>query len=426
MLPCLVALAIVVVGQVPDSAAGRGRKLVQGAQCNRCHTIQDLPPPPREQSCTACHQWIVSTSQNADDNAQAAQVFPLWKRHVGRVSEGHFTQGVPSLVAVGRRLEGRWLKAYLTDPHDLRPHLSESMVRTAFTPAQLEDVVAFLMRDVQPADGPAIPQDRASIQQGEALFSSKGCVACHLFGARRLAGMDKDAFTPSPHSMKALAPDLRHTRDRFQQGVLVRWIMDPQAIKPDSPMPRLGVTLPEAQALAAFILLGDLGTPLHAPKPAIQHVSNPARPTWEDVDERVFSRVCIHCHMDPSLNDGDGGPGNTGGLGYPARGLSFSSYEDVVQGSLDDHGEPRSMFTAGKSGRPLLLERLHQRTLENGRDRIHPGGVPAAPQAAHPPGMPMGLPALSAADLALVETWVAQGHPGPRQPSHSMSAYYGP
>ena len=76
-----------------------------------------------------------------------------------------------------------------------------------------------------------------------------GCGTCHAFGTRAIA--------PSPVPVaieeaelargKALAPDLRHTRERFRPRALVRWLEDPKGVKPDTAMP--GIKLTAQQAL---------------------------------------------------------------------------------------------------------------------------------------------------------------------------------
>ena len=55
----------------------------------------------------------------------------------------------------------------------------------------------------------------------------------------------------------------------------------------------------------------------------------------DEVEARVFRRVCWHCHSDPDFARGDGGPGNHGGFGFDARGIDLSSYEGVLSGARD-------------------------------------------------------------------------------------------
>jgi hypothetical protein len=156
-------------------------------------------------------------------------------------------------------------------------------------------------------------------------------------------------------------------------------------------------------ALFATALLADFL--VFAPLPALPAYDAAAPvPAYEEVEERVFKRVCWHCHSNPDYANGNGGPGMSGGFGYPPRGLSFSTFEEVMTGSRDDRGERQSIFRKGESGEPVLLEVLRARSLE---------------VAGRPPsrvGMPLGLPALTPEDFALVERWVKGGRPAPKGP----------
>jgi hypothetical protein len=117
------------------------------------------------------------------------------------------------------------------------------------------------------------------------------------------------------------------------------------------------------------------------------------------VSKKVLHKICWHCHSQPDFARGDGGPGNTGGFGFTARKLDLSSYESIASGYLSRGGERQSAFSKGTSGEPRLLEVLLARQRE---ERGIIGDVR---------GMPLGLPPLSAEDIQLVETWIAQGHP---------------
>ncbi len=110
---------------------------------------------------------------------------------------------------------------------------------------------------------------------------------------------------------------------------------------------------------------------------------------------KVFSRTCHHCHTDADAAGGDGGPGNTGGFGFAPRGVSFSSHASILAGYLDESGRRRSLFEPLADGTPRLAR--HAETRQAPDETVR--------------GMPLGLPALSAEDIQLVETWVAEGKP---------------
>jgi cytochrome c2 len=228
---------------------------------------------------------------------------------------------------------------------------------------------------------PTPAPDPADLARGEALFAAKGCGGCHTFGARALGpGI-------------AAAPDLRNTRERMRADMIVAWIVDPAAVSPRATMPTLGVTRDEAIALRDWIVLADPGGTAPAPPAALTPATRPV--TYDEVEERVFGRICIHCHMDPAQNEGRAGPGNAGGFGWPATGIELQTYE-----SVRDHG-------------PQIVAALLRRREEAARDVVRPGEAPAVIRRPEKPGMPLGLPPIPDADIALVEAWYAQGAVGP-------------
>ena len=99
-------------------------------------------------------------------------------------------------------------------------------------------------------------------------------------------------------------------------------------------------------------------------------------------------------------SDGDGGPGNSGGLGFKPRGLNLSDYNGVAAGYLDDKGERASVFIKDEGDVPRLVKALLARHDEE-------SGAETGPVR----GMPLGYEPLSAEDIQLVESWVAQGRP---------------
>jgi hypothetical protein len=196
-----------------------------------------------------------------------------------------------------------------------------------------------------------------------------------------------------------LAPDLRHARERLRASELVTWIEDPVAAKASTLMPKLSLTKQEALDAAAFIMTAPLLEPETTPVPAALPVTD-EQVKWAQVYERVFGKVCRHCHSDPNEVIGDGGPGYIGGFGFPQRKLDLSTYQGAQSGSLDDAGKRRSVFKANEHGMPRIVAHLWARHAEVAGKPVE--GVT---------GMPLGLPPLPVEDIQLIETWIARGRP---------------
>lgn len=85
-------------------------------------------------------------------------------------------------------------------------------------------------------------------EKGEALFKSKGCIACHTIGKGKLTG-----------------PDLKGVTDRRDKEWLTKWLKDPDTMiltDPTAkellkeflvPMPNQGLTDEDIQALIAYL-----------------------------------------------------------------------------------------------------------------------------------------------------------------------------
>ena len=108
------------------------------------------------------------------------------------------------------------------------PHALMSFHVVALEPSRFEDWLAAQLR-------PAVSLT-ASQMQGETLFLSTGCHACHAIRGTRAAGI--------------IGPDLTHVGSRLfiaagrmpsDAGSFARWVRDNQHIKPNNLMPAFGV-----------------------------------------------------------------------------------------------------------------------------------------------------------------------------------------
>lgn len=371
-----------------------GKQLVATHECNRCHQGTGNPAPELSKDCVQCHVDIVSGKFTAKADSMAK-----WKPIVAPLTE------VPSLTAAGARFTRASIEAYLLKPHDLRPALVQQMPRLDLSRQDARDIAAFLVpNETAP---PRAAKVEGNLGNGRKLLDSKGCASCHaMTGVAALAPsaipVPVDAKTML--RSKTLAPDLRYARERFTPDKMLAWLADPKAIKPDTTMPKIPLTPEEAKDLVAYLYNVELA-PLSA-RPFQRLPVLDRKVTFEEIDQKVLHRTCWHCHAEPDYAIGDGGPGNSGGLGFKPRGLNLASYEGISAGIKDKtSGERGSVLskkkdTEGEAGLPILLRSLLARHAEeNGADT---GEIR---------GMPLGMPPLSAEDIQLVESWIAQGRP---------------
>jgi cytochrome c2 len=407
------AILVLAAAVLPRAAAAgddpvlvaRGARLVREAECGRCHAVAalDLEAAPRERSCSGCHAWIRGTRDDDEARAREARVYPLWNQYVAHVKS---YLAVPDLAAAGARLDPAWVSRFLRAPYKVRPGFDETMIRTPFDADAADAVAAFLRAKAsRPLAGVAAaaaalpassrPED---VAEGQRLYDKLMCARCHAFGAR--------AAQPGLPA----APDLAHARARMRPGDVAAFIADPAAFGAEQRMPGYGLGAREAARLRDYLLGAPLA-PAAAPAAAATAEAPllARRVTWQEVNTRVFSAVCAHCHSDGRLTDGDGGPGNTGGLGYAGAGLDLGSYRGLLRGARRPDGRRVSLLVAGPGeDQPPLLARLYRRAAE------HAGELEGhAPSTDTAPGMPLGQPPLDGERLLLVRSWLAQGAPGP-------------
>ncbi len=134
----------------------------------------------------------------------------------------------------------RWLLAAL-----LASFVGSACV-SAGAQAQPTRPTVALARPAPLTPAPGVPGDA---ERGRQLFTAKGCGGCHtlagLGGATGVAGPNLTNVT--------LRPTLAGETLPMSPDNLTQWLLDPPALKPNTLMPRLGLSSQEAQALTAFL-----------------------------------------------------------------------------------------------------------------------------------------------------------------------------
>lgn len=364
--------------------SSEGAALLARFECNRCHTGTGLAEPPLEKQCVGCHRKILAGELDASPENLAA-----WQGNLASLPVA------PSLANVGKKLTTTWVAEFLRKPHKVRPGLPASMPRLPIS----ESEALALSNALIPMQAKSQSFSSEAAGRGAKLFEEFTCNACHALGSlpampRSYAG----GATPTADAL-ALAPDLSLTRMRFQSGNLVTWLMNPQSLDPETLMPNFKLTESQATSIAAFLWTSSEKPPSLAPiaerLPVLEREVG-----WDEVFAGVFKKVCWHCHSSADLAMGDGGAGNTGGFGYAAKGFDVSSYEAIRSGSFGPDGRKRSVFAKNDEGISLLLSVMLTRRAE---ERGH--------QSDSQVGMPLGFPSMSAEQIQLVESWIAQGRP---------------
>ncbi len=153
----------------------------------------------------------------------------------------------PELTRVYRRRGPDFIRAMLRDPEAMYPG-QRRMVNYHFTPAQIDDLVAFLQWiDGMDLNGfPAAPTLNTVAAPGGSSVVAAGdrpqvfnqlCVACHRLGGPGRRG----------------GPGARRRRRAPRRRLPPALAAEPAAVKPGTAMPRLPLTEPQVRELVAFL-----------------------------------------------------------------------------------------------------------------------------------------------------------------------------
>jgi mono/diheme cytochrome c family protein len=83
-----------------------------------------------------------------------------------------------------------------------------------------------------------VPGDAATVARGKELFLRHACAACHIAG-------EQGGY---------VGPELNGSADRLKPGWTVAWLLEPERWKPGTLEPDRGLSRPDAEALAAYVL----------------------------------------------------------------------------------------------------------------------------------------------------------------------------
>ena len=171
-----------------------------------------------ELNCTSCH---------AADASLAAQIL---------------RKQAPILDKVGSRVRPSYLRAFLSDPHAVKPGTTMPHLLAALPAeekaATVEALVHFLASTGSPVEKAT---ESKLIPNGKKLYHQVGCVACH--GQRD---------QPAPRLSASLP--LGDLSSKYTIASLSAFLQDPLKVRPSGRMPNPGLVKNEASELASYLL----------------------------------------------------------------------------------------------------------------------------------------------------------------------------
>ncbi|HMC66592.1 MAG TPA: hypothetical protein VKI65_16785 [Gemmataceae bacterium] len=278
------------LGHLPKQVSA---KLVSDKEVERGRFLAE------EHSCIRCHQ-----PADAD-----------------RLAKGLAWREGPDLSQIGKRAPAGWLYHWLEAPDTLRPGASMPRMFADDAAGRVERYavtryLASLGGPLRSLTSPQKPnQSKESIERGRRLFTSIGCVACHLEAGSAERGAQ--SATPERSALPAPRFALSGLGSKTTPEQLAAYLRNPLAIDPSGRMPSMLLQPNEATDLARYlcefkdpaIKLGLPKAPSHeATLVAFKRVDSraeeltafqdlPAETQWTDLGNRiVIAKGCNNCH----------------------------------------------------------------------------------------------------------------------------------
>jgi cytochrome c2 len=236
-----------------------------------------LPRAHLQAACVRCHE-VPHGVRGAERAARGADLFMERGCYGCHEAPGvaYLPKFAPPLAGLRTKLVDAtaWVPAWLKEPGRLRP--GTLMPEFGLTDDEATKIAAFVLS--LPAGTPLPPVDlgAASAEEGERLFTERGCRGCHAVAA--------DEASVSPR-----VPNLAGVGSRVRAEWLDRWIADPRAVDPDAAMPKVALTDGERHALVAYLRTLGGGMPA---APAV----DPSRVDPAEGRELVRRYECAGCH----------------------------------------------------------------------------------------------------------------------------------
>lgn len=161
--------------------------------------------------------------------------------HAGRLSWTVPPKQAPRLTDVGSRVLPEHLESFLLQPRASKPGTTMPDV-LAGRPAQEKQKIAESLAHFLASTGKSVKQSSSAtfVMEGEKLFHSIGCVACH-------DPQNEDTTIASSVPLGSLAT-------KYSLPGLTNFIKDPLHVRPSGRMPQFNLSESEAQRISAYLL----------------------------------------------------------------------------------------------------------------------------------------------------------------------------
>jgi mono/diheme cytochrome c family protein len=290
---------------------------VEGAHGHEANWLTPLLPTALTQTaCARCHE-VTHGVKGAEVVSRGADLFMergCYGCHDVKKLD-YLPKFAPPLTPLQSKLTDprTWIAAWIKDPSKLSR--DTAMPNFKLSDEEVSKITAFLLSLPAGTPPPAVQLGGASPEEGEKLFTQRGCRGCH-------------AVKADEHSVSPRVPHMAGIGSKATAAWLDRWIANPKAYNPDSGMPKLDITDDERHAIVAYLLTLKRTEPL-PPAPAGTF-------TAADGKDLVKQYECYGCHAIEGFERVRPSVPNLGDFAHrPTDELDFATTTDVPRTKWD-------------------------------------------------------------------------------------------
>ena len=241
-------------------------------QFDRFNENPVLPLKYSEAGCYRCHTSEVNFSDapTLDAGMRIVETLGCWGCHrIDGLEKQHLPKVGPSLEKVSSKLQKDWTTRWVMNPPSFRANTRmpnffylENFVNvsgpnppTAAQKKMDEDgriendtminaIVAYLYDKSKTAEVPSVAGHGDAVH-GQKLLSERGCFGCHL--------ADPNAQRDLTGTYRQFGPNLAGIGSKASRDWIYHWILNPKEWNPDTKMPNLRISEPDALDIAEYL-----------------------------------------------------------------------------------------------------------------------------------------------------------------------------